>query len=827
MTKIIDYISGKEVAAGKEETEAVQPLSKILVEDLGYPKDNIRTRPQWRVKARPSDTRKEYPTDIAIFSSDSHLDSNLEIICECKSTEKSDGITQLEDYMRLSRAKIGVWYNGSERIVLLKNETSGTVSFREIPSIPKYGQRIEDIGKYKRSELTPTHNLKAVFSSIRNHLAANAVAITRDEIFAQQLINLIFCKIYDERFTKPSDMVSFRSGINEDKEIVGKRIRAIFEKVKAQYPDVIDNGETIFLDDDMITHIVNELQIYCLIESERDAIAEAFEIFIGPSLKGGQGQFFTPRNVVKLLVSMSGLEPSSRVIDPACGSGGFLVEALKELWKSIDLQGKQLSWPDEEVSQEKSRAAINNIRGIDKDLMLSKVAKAYLAILGDGRGGVFCENSLSKADNWQSLMKSSIGLETFDLVLTNPPFGKKLKVEDKELLASYSLGHKWKIDKTTKRYSKTTSLQDGQSPQILFVERCLDLLKDSGKLVVILPESMLCNPSHRFIIEYINSVGFISAVVSFPEELFQPFTHAKVCGVIIKKGQPTKDDENIFMAIAKWCGHDSRGLEIPYDDIPEISQNYFKFKEGSLTGYSSKGFSISRHEIANEIFLPKYYDPEIKAELESLRSSHDLLKMGDLISNNIVAISTGHEVGKLAYGTGNIPFVRTSDIANWEIKIDPKHGLSEEIYNRYKVKQDVRANDILMVRDGTYLVGTCAMVTNSTEKIVYQSHLYKMRISDPEKLNPHLLLASLSSPIVKKQMHSKRFTQDIIDTLGARIEELIIPIPKSTEVRSEIINDVISVFELKERSRNLSKRASLSVAGIDDMNDDFLTLKDY
>ena len=151
-------------------------------------------------------------------------------------------------------------------------------------------------------------------------------------------------------------------------------------------------------------------------------------------------------------------------------------------------------------------------------------------------------------------------------------------------------------------------------------------------------------------------------------------------------------------------------------------------------------------------------------------------------------------MGKLAYGTGNIPFIRTSDIANWEIKLDPKQGLSEETYQLLKEKQDVRPLDILMVKDGAYLVGTCAMITESDTRIVYQSHLWKIRSLDHHRLNPYLLLALLSSPIVKQQVRAKQFTQDIIDTLGKRVYELVLPFPKDKAHEMEIIRKVQEVF---------------------------------
>ena len=210
--KIIDFISGKEVNATAEEVEAVQVFARSLVNDYGYPKELIQTRPQFRVKARPSDTTKEYPVDIAVFTNELKEDDSLHIVVECKKKNREDGKTQLQDYMRLSKAYLGVWFNGEERLFLHKIEKEGKVYFENIPNIPKYKQRLDDIGKYQRKNLVKAHNLKATFKAIRNYLAANTVGATRDEVLAQQLINIVFCKIYDEKFTKPEDMVSFTSG---------------------------------------------------------------------------------------------------------------------------------------------------------------------------------------------------------------------------------------------------------------------------------------------------------------------------------------------------------------------------------------------------------------------------------------------------------------------------------------------------------------------------------------------------------------------------------------------------------------------------------------
>ncbi|MDR2745462.1 MAG: N-6 DNA methylase [Desulfovibrio sp.] len=391
---LVDFISGRPVKDGPEEREAVQVFSRMLVEDYGYPKESIQTRPQYRVKARPSDTNKEYPIDIAVFNGDKKNDNELYIVVECKKKDRKDGRTQLQDYLRFCTASLGVWFNGQEHLFLKKLEKSGKVLFEEIPNIPLYNQRIEDVGLFKRKDLKPATNLKTVFKTTRNFLAANAVGITRDEIFAQQLINLIFCKIYDERYTKPDDMVTFRAGVDEDPKDIRTRTSGLFDLVKKQYSDVIDASDSIQLDPVSITYVVGSLQQYALTASDRDAVGEAFETFIGPALKGAQGQFFTPRNVVKMVIDMIDPGPDDKLIDPACGSGGFLIECLRHVWRSVEDRGQSLGWPEREIDADKQKVAINNFRGIDKDSFLSKVAKSYMAILGDGRGGVYCENSL-------------------------------------------------------------------------------------------------------------------------------------------------------------------------------------------------------------------------------------------------------------------------------------------------------------------------------------------------------------------------------------------------------------------------------------------------
>ena len=226
-----------------------------------------------------------------------------------------------------------------------------------------------------------------------------------------------------------------------------------------------------------------------------------------------------------------------------------------------------------------------------------------------------------------------------------------------------------------------------------------------------------------------------------------------------------------------------------------------------MRGYNHIGFLLKSSAVRGSVLIPKYYNPEINAHLDSLRHTHDLVLLGELIHEGHIQAATGDEIGKMAYGTGPIPFIRTSDISNWEIKADPKQGVSEAIYEQYASKQRVRPGDLLFVRDGTYLIGAACLLTEADSKILYQSHILKFRVAAEAMVSSPLLLALLSSPIVRKQIRAKQFTADIIDTIGNRYDELILPLPRHSEIRSKIEKAVWAVVHdrvgLRERLRRI------------------------
>jgi len=528
----------------------------------------------------------------------------------------------------------------------------------------------------RRCELIPPPDLKSVFRDLRNHLAGMATGVTRDDTLAREIIQILFCKLYDEVHTPPDEPVAFSIKANETLAEAGRRIRHLFHSwVKQEYAEVFAESDQLTLDDESLGYIVSELQPYAITAAERDAIGDAFEVFIGPALRGEEGQFFTPRNVIHMMVDILDPNPGEYILDPACGSGGFLIATLDKIWTKLEAQAKGQNWDEQQLVQRKREAVFKHIFGIDKDSFLAKVTKAYMSIVGDGKSGVFCEHSLMSPSQWSEPARQAIKLESFDIVVTNPPFGSKIKITGKSLLQQYDLGHKWQ--EHNRHWSKLSRLEERRPPQILFAERCLQFLKPGGRLGIVLPESLFSNPSHRYVVTCLQEKAEITGIVSLPEDLFQPYTHAKACAVFMtKKPNPmagAQGGRKIFMSVVRWCGHDSRGNPIPKDEVSLVADHYRKITNsgGQMSEeYDRLGFVVDSDHIVENIFLPRYYDPEIPLELKRLEKTHDLVLFGDLVRRGIIEYRTGDEVGKLMYGTGDIPFIRTSDMSNWELKID-------------------------------------------------------------------------------------------------------------------------------------------------------------
>lgn len=630
--------------------------------------------------------------------------------------------------------------------------------------------------------------LSAGFREIRNYLAGRALGITRDRALLDEVAKCLFCHVHGQ-------------GLRGRKAIsLEDAYQHAFDRLQRRLADVFPASQRILLDNESITVVHDILSQFDLDDGQSDPVSELYQAFIGSEARGAEGQFFTPAVAVQWLVEAVDPQPGDTIIDPACGAGSFLSYAAQHLKRQGGLS---------------SRVLDRMLFGIEKDEYLARLAKLHVAFTTLGTGNVVCGDSI----DWRAMNGDTLPFRvgSFDVVLANPPFGAKITTGSAAARKGFALAHRWVRDRRSRTYQQTNVLSGNPTPQMLFLELCLRLLKPGGRMGIVVPESLISSPGTSHVVQFLRELADLQAVVGMPENLFKTSgkggTHTKTCLLLASRKNDRSRPGKIFMAEAKWCGHDSRGNPEPRNDLPAILAMY---REKKRVGSGRLGFLVKPEDLSQNILAPRYYDPGAARLLKHLEATHELLVVGDLVGQRVLQIDTGDEIGKLAYGTGEIPFIRTSDLSNWEIKIDPKHGISAEHYERYATNQDVREGDILMVRDGTYLIGTCAYISKYDTRIVYQSHLYKIRVLRPDVLSPYLLLAALSSKPVVAQIQGKRLTQDIIDTLGRRISELVLPIPRNPAWRARIELMVATAIQDRVEARELARRAQDGIVSIPD-----------
>lgn len=636
-----------------------------------------------------------------------------------------------------------------------------------------------------------------IFRRIRDFLAGRVLGITRDSALLHEVVKCLFCKV---AINQDKDHLFFATN---DPVAITKAYRATFSRLKKTLADIFDEDEELLLDPSSLAYVDSELNLLDFTDYDCDPLGDLYQTFISSAMRMTEGQFFTPHEAVSWLVEAVSPKRGDKIIDPACGTGGFLSYCARYL-----------------VRQNIDKQTINEcLYGIEKDSYLTQLAKTNIALVTLLKPNIICGDSIERKTIGEEEKELDI-LGNFDIVLTNPPFGTRIKTGSEAARREYNLAYKWKLNKKTNAWINTNDLSSNTPPQILFLELCIKLLRQGGTMGVVVPESMISSPTASYVVNYLRQSAEINAVIGMPESLFKTSgkggTHTKTCLIVATKNSNSvreRIDHKVFMAEAKWCGHDSRGNHIPYNDLPLILKNYRNRQ--SFIAKDHLGYVIKDTQIVDNILAPRYYNPDSTDSLNELRLTHDLVTIRQLVEDRVLSFRTGDEMGKLSYGSGNIPFVRTSDISNWEIKLDPKQGVSEELYLRYKDKQDVREGDILFVRDGTYLIGACAYISKYDTKMVYQSHIYKIRVEKPEIISPYLLLALISSEPVLKQVKAKRFTQDIIDSLGNRIYELVLPIPKNKHHQNEIINMVKKSIHDRIEARELSRKATQSIIDVD------------
>lgn len=610
-------------------------------------------------------------------------------------------------------------------------------------------------------------NVSIAFRKLYFHLYTNSQS-SRAERLVSDLSLLLLTKLAVEVNGGASAIDGFLKGTANADE-------AIVPLLRRSYPGIIDERDRFGMGDVALRESFRILKKVELSRSPAHVLGEAFQALIGPRLRGDKGQFFTPRSLVRAMVEVVAPQPGESILDPACGTGGFLAEAH-------GFQQKQAA----------SHEPTGRLIGIDKDHDLFRISSALLEIICGKRTELYNVNSLDVRETRGHPLSDG----TFDVVLTNPPFGSKIGVRDKEILHDYDLARQW-TRRSDGTWHMTDIISSTQDPQILFLELCVRKLKRLGRLGIVLPEGMFGNKQIGFIWQWIRSQGRIMALLDCPRTTFQPGTDTKTNVLFFKKGESFTDQVRVCVALT--CGHDRRGRASthdgrPYpDDFAMLAKNDQGWKNVKL-----------RHP---DYLVPRYYlDRQLSREEQSLTSGAEFVSLGELREQKVISIRKGHEVGSHAYGTGDIPFVRTSDVNNFEISVDPTKAVSEALYEEYAPQQKLRPGDILMVVDGRYRIGATALLTESNARCIAQSHFRIMSIADDRLLDPYELLFALNLPSIKMQLRNLVFVQSTLGTLGNRLLELQIPLLHGDGPWTERISSFRDLLRKRDESLALLKK---------------------
>lgn len=577
--KVLDFIDGTTLRQDTPEEYVRQEILKSLVREYRYNKADIRV--EFPIKFGSRRVR----VDVAIFppglKPSEQTQTTAWLLIECKSAKvrpsmKKDGVDQLLSYMAACpNVEVGMWTNGEDMSsFVFETDSKGRRISAEIPDIPYFGDNVEaGIPRFDQLRPAASDSLLFAFRRAHSYIAGNQ-GMQKPEAF-WELLKLIFCKIQDER---ESDSPQFYATSKERHNMTGlmrcsARVGKLFTSVKSQYSQIFKANEQIELDDKVLAYIVTQLQMFSLLDSDVDVKGKAYEEVVGSNLRGDRGEFFTPRNVCNMMVKM--LDPSDKdlILDPACGTGGFLIAAMNHVVSLIKEQvrssGRSRQLQEGTIRDRKRYFLEHNLVGMDFNPNLVRATKMNMVMNNDGSGGLYQANSLDSPSRWADDLRDRNLMGSVDLILTNPPFGSKIPIDDPSILEQFDLGHQWDYDEGTDTWvkkAKTTS----RPPEILFIERCVQLLKpESGRAAIVLPDGILGSPGLGFVRQWILTHTTVLASVDLHPDTFQPGTSVQTSVLIVQRKSNRQvreeraagriNDYDIFMAICDHIGHDKRG----------------------------------------------------------------------------------------------------------------------------------------------------------------------------------------------------------------------------------------------------------------------------
>lgn len=569
---------------------------------------------------------KRRKVDIAIFEAGQpHEEAYLHRVVVCRPEPKvgKKGVTkirdfkqadadleELKDFMReIKTCDWGLWTNGLERFFVRKNTKRFEVLFDPYGDWPLADGTMGSPDVYTESYVRRAQEieLKRAFRRCHNFIHGNE-GMPKDAAF-WQFLYLIFAKMHDERFHGRENRLFFaypKEPFDEEGRMkIRQRIEKLFAAVKQQYRGLFKDQDAITLSDKALAYMVMELSRYDFSRSDIDAKGAAYQEIVGANLRGDRGQYFTPRRAVDLVIEMLDPKPNETLLDPACGTGGFLVSALNYQAKRFIAEYKREigDQTTDDVLERLREYANKHVFGADFDPFLVRASTMNVMMAANTEGNLFHMDSLAFPRGHlpgNERAKGKVDFGTVDVIVTNPPFGSDIPITDPDVLAGRELAKAWRKDKSG-NLVETGRTHQSLAPEILFIEQNIKWLKEGGRMGIVLPNGILGNPGDESIRRWILRECWVLACVEVPVEAFIVEANVGILTSLLFLKKKTEEEKSmelmghkveypIFMAVAEKAGVDRRGnpLYKRHPDGTEVVEEKVVTEEVKLNGKTVK-----------------------------------------------------------------------------------------------------------------------------------------------------------------------------------------------------------------------------------------------
>ena len=710
-------------------------------------------------KALISDSLKDSYSDIVVYSHESRRSGTALIVIEARELGGPDGVEQAASYARALNARYHLF-----------SDSKKWQAFETQP-YPLNGTPISDIPRwvgYKPLQQRLSKN--SILPPITDEqLLRDLVKLSHDQIHSEgldpakafdELVKLFFVKVFDEQELPSVYEFSVLAGETIDE--TGQHIRDLLKTAarESKYKQLFSEpGDDEFaISNKSIRKVVETFQGFSFTGNSLigiDAKGTVYENMVGSTFRGELGQYFTPRKIVEFMLDL--LEPhrDDLVLDPACGSGGFLIYTLRKVGSEIRTSQKNL--PQHKIEMLIKEFADNNIFGSDLSPRMVRTARMNMIMHGDGWAGIVRQHGLLLHKHPK--LKSLVG--KFTLILSNPPFAGF--ETDAEILKNYEVGK-----------NEAGSVR-GVNRALVFVEEIINLLSKNGRAGLVLPRSILENESYSFkklrqiIFERTEVIG----IVGLPKTAFV-HTDTGILGdlLFLRRTDKPRENYDVFVVWANEVGYNTLGHNIEKNELPTLLESFRK-KEG-------KHFIPVRELKREDNLNPWYYHPESKKIRKSVVPKNSnlipLTKLVSLyknrISRKLLKETPERELSYLEVGD----FDPISGQITSSKKYKPRELPSRATY-------ELNGDELILLpnaRNSLESKRRVILVGEETRSFILTNRFTPMI----PNVNPHYLIMLLNTDFVRNQMIQACRGAGSPDLRENKLDSIMIPVPDKTNLFS-------------------------------------------